>query len=121
MLNKTIWWQKREALILGLFLVAAYFIWFGGGFLLFLLFLFVPDVFMLGYRFGNKTGAWWYNLGHSWIIPPIFVVLGWLNGSEVLNHIAIIWAIHICFDRALGYGLKSEAGFKHTHLGDIGG
>jgi hypothetical protein len=24
------------------------------------------------------------------------------------------------FDRALGYGLKYQAGFKHTHLGLIG-
>ncbi|MEM6559127.1 MAG: DUF4260 family protein [Myxococcota bacterium] len=31
-----------------------------------------------------------------------------------------IWIAHIAFDRALGFGLKSPAGFKHTHLGQFG-
>ncbi|MDD9911252.1 MAG: DUF4260 family protein, partial [Ahrensia sp.] len=34
--------------------------------------------------------------------------------------IALIWAAHISGDRALGYGLKYESNFKHTHLGKIG-
>ena len=33
---------------------------------------------------------------------------------------ALIWAAHIGFDRTLGYGLKSDAGFAQTHLGRIG-
>ena len=32
----------------------------------------------------------------------------------------MIWCAHIGFDRALGYGLKSAAGFEFTHLGRIG-
>ncbi len=31
-----------------------------------------------------------------------------------------IWLAHIGMDRALGYGLKLEDGFTHTHLGLIG-
>jgi hypothetical protein len=27
---------------------------------------------------------------------------------------------HAAFDRMLGYGLKYEQGFRHTHLGTIG-
>jgi hypothetical protein len=34
--------------------------------------------------------------------------------------IAIIWAAHIGFDRALGYGLKYPTAFSDTHLGRIG-
>jgi len=34
--------------------------------------------------------------------------------------IAMIWLAHIGFDRALGYGLKYNAGFGFTHLGRIG-
>ncbi|MGQ7476239.1 DUF4260 family protein [Streptococcus suis] len=32
----------------------------------------------------------------------------------------LIWLAHIGWDRAFGYGLKYESGFKHTHLGDLG-
>jgi hypothetical protein len=32
----------------------------------------------------------------------------------------MIWLAHIGIDRALGYGLKYEAGFGFTHLGRIG-
>jgi hypothetical protein len=32
----------------------------------------------------------------------------------------LIWCAHIGFDRAMGYGLKSTAGFGVTHLGHIG-
>jgi hypothetical protein len=32
----------------------------------------------------------------------------------------LAWAFHIGVDRALGYGLKFEDGFQHTHLGTIG-
>ena len=33
---------------------------------------------------------------------------------------ALIWAAHIGFDRALGYGLKYPTAFSDTHLGRIG-
>ena len=34
--------------------------------------------------------------------------------------IALIWAVHIGVDRALGYGLKQGNAFEITHLGPIG-
>ena len=34
--------------------------------------------------------------------------------------VALVWAAHIGFDRALGYGLKLPHGFQSTHLGDLG-
>src|SRR3954470_22529461 len=33
---------------------------------------------------------------------------------------ALIWFAHIGLDRALGYGLKYDDSFQHTHLGWIG-
>ena len=39
----------------------------------------------------------------------------------VMGGLALIWAAHIGFDRALGYGLKYPSGFGDTHLGRIGG
>lgn len=33
---------------------------------------------------------------------------------------ALIWIAHVGMDRALGYGLKRDTGFRDTHLGRIG-
>jgi hypothetical protein len=38
----------------------------------------------------------------------------------VVLAIALIWAVHIGVDRALGYGLKQADAFEITHLGPIG-
>ena len=43
-------------------------------------------------------------------------MLAWPSAVAV----ALIWLAHIGIDRALGYGLKYEAGFGFTHLGRIG-
>jgi hypothetical protein len=32
----------------------------------------------------------------------------------------VVLFAHIAMDRALGYGLKYEKGFRYTHLGKIG-
>lgn len=108
-----------EWAVSGLFLLWAYFELLAGSAGQLLRLLLVPDIFMLGYLAGNKWGAWIYNLGHSLILPSLLFVMGWWR-SELQVQIAVIWLIHIAMDRALGYGLKTEAGFKHTHLGDIG-
>jgi hypothetical protein len=39
----------------------------------------------------------------------------------ILLDAGILWLAHIGFDRSLGYGLKYSSGFKHTHLGILGG
>ena len=41
-----------------------------------------------------------------------------MNGQTLMW--ALIWAAHIGFDRALGYGLKYPTSFGETHLGRIG-
>jgi hypothetical protein len=81
--------------------------------------LFVPDIFMLGYLRNTKLGATFYNLGHSYPLAALVVVLGLATSSSLAIAIGAIWFGHIGWDRALGYGLKYATSFKHTHLGDL--
>ncbi|WP_343487356.1 DUF4260 domain-containing protein [Allomuricauda sp. d1] len=83
--------------------------------------LLTPDIGMLGYAFGNKVGAFTYNLFHH---RGVAIML-YLAGISVLNLpalelIGIIIFSHAAMDRIFGYGLKYEKGFKFTHLGEIG-
>ncbi len=82
--------------------------------------LFLPDVGMLGYLFGNRSGAVLYNLFHHKGIAVIVGIAGVLLNHEILQLIGIILFSHASLDRMLGYGLKYERGFKYTHLGEIG-
>ena len=78
-----------------------------------------PDLFMLGYVFGRKVGAWVYNAGHTYAAPFLF---WWIAGLLHLPSglaLALIWTAHIGFDRLLGYGLKYESEFKETHLNKV--
>lgn len=79
----------------------------------------VPDLSFAGYLAGPRIGAWSYNVLHSSIGPLALAVLG-LALAPALLPIACIWIAHVGADRALGYGLKSTAGFTQTHLGPIG-
>lgn len=81
--------------------------------------LFVPDIFMAGYARSTKTGALIYNLGHSYALPALTVLAGWLCTSEITLAIGLIWFAHVGMDRAAGYGLKYDEDFKHTHLGNL--
>jgi hypothetical protein len=73
-------------------------------------------------------GSWWvyvllffvYNAAHSYLGPMAMMTGGFATASPLVLSIAMIWLAHIGFDRALGYGLKYEAGFGFTHLGRIG-
>jgi hypothetical protein len=118
-MNQTIAYQRVEGgALFGACLVAflnlhASWIWFVG------LLLFV-DLSLLGYLVGNRVGAHVYNLGHSLTLPALLAIVGLATGAKVPLGLALIWAAHIGMDRALGYGLKSTDGFKHTHLGTIG-
>jgi len=86
----------------------------------FLILILVPDVSMLGYLGGKKIGAVMYNIGHCYIGPAIVAGYALLSDINTLIPLCIIWAAHIGADRALGYGLKSTEGFRHTHLGYVG-
>ena len=92
----------------------------GASWLLFLVLILVPDVFMAGYLKDSKLGALVYNIGHMYIVPLSLLGIYLLFHILVLLPISIIWLAHISMDRMLGYGLKLDTGFKDTHLGNIG-
>lgn len=89
-------------------------------FVWFFVLLFTIDIFMLGYLVNKQVGAHVYNIGHSFFIPASFLIAGMGLHKNMLVAGGIIWAAHIGWDRALGYGLKFSTGFKDTHLGHIG-
>jgi len=89
----------------------------GGEWGLFALLFLTPDLFMLGYLASAKWGAAAYNVGHSYLSPGALALAGLMWGAPILVSIALIWAAHVAFDRAVGYGFKYSDAFKHTHLG----
>lgn len=91
-----------------------------GPWLLYILLILAPDLFMVGYLAGPRTGAAVYNLGHTWLLPGILAVTGILGGMSLAISLALIWFGHIGVDRLLGYGLKLPTAFQDTHLGRIG-
>jgi hypothetical protein len=90
----------------------------GGSWWLFALLFLLPDLGLLGYLRGPKTGALTYNLTHTHAGPALLAALAWAAAPTLLP-VAAIWFAHIGFDRALGYGLKLRT-FGRTHLGRIG-
>jgi hypothetical protein len=87
---------------------------------LFAVLFLVPDLSMAGYLAGPRLGAIAYNAAHVTLGPIALAIVGFLYPAVLLIALALIWVAHIGFDRALGYGLKYEAGFRFTHLGRIG-
>lgn len=86
----------------------------------FLVLFLAPDLGMIGYAFGNRAGAFLYNLFHHKGVAIMIYLLGFFFLVPVLQLIGVIMFSHAAFDRLLGYGLKYEEGFKFTHLGTIG-
>jgi hypothetical protein len=87
---------------------------------LFLVFLLVPDISMLGYLFSSKIGAFMYNLFHHKGIAIFIYFLGYVAEERYLELAGAILFGHSSLDRIFGYGLKFTDNFKHTHLGRIG-
>ena len=81
--------------------------------------LFVPDIFMVGYAQSKKLGALIYNIGHTHLLPAIIALYGLHGHRPLALAVGLIWLAHIGMDRLLGYGLKYDDDFKHTHLGDL--
>ena len=109
--------EEIALLLLGfmLFLNLAYPIWW------FFALLLVPDIGMLGYLFNDRIGAWSYNLFHHRGIAIALYLIGlFFLESGGLQLAGLILFSHIAMDRALGYGMKYEKGFKFTHLGKVG-
>ncbi|MBR0681496.1 DUF4260 domain-containing protein [Roseomonas eburnea] len=111
-------WLRAEGLALMAAAAGAYAVLDGNWWAFALLFL-APDLTMLGYLGGPRLGAALYNAGHSTIGPLALAAAGSAWWPAALP-VAMIWLAHIGFDRALGYGLKSPAGFGVTHLGRVG-
>jgi hypothetical protein len=91
----------------------------GGAWSTFAALFLLPDLAFLGYLAGPRVGAVAYDTTHSWLGPAALALVGAITGLDVLWLVAI-WAAHLGFDRALGYGLKYATGFAHTHLGVVG-
>lgn len=86
----------------------------------FLVLILAPDLSMLGYLFGNKSGAFFYNVFHHKAIALLIYGLGCYLNLETIQLAGIILFSYSAMDRIFGYGLKYEKGFKYTHLGEIG-
>ena len=85
----------------------------------------VFDLSALGYAGSRKFGAVLYNSVHNYIGPAALAgvyAAGLAQGAPVwvIGLISACWGFHVAVDRALGYGLKTDEGFQHTHLGTIG-
>ncbi len=115
-MDRTLKFEELAMFFLGIFgFYYLDFVWWW-----FLILFMTPDLGMIGYVFGNKTGAIVYNLFHHKGIAIIIWFIGLSLQNEVLQLIGVILFSHSAFDRILGYGLKYERGFKFTHLGEIG-
>lgn len=103
--------------------VALFPAWWWMPFALFLVF----DLSALGYLRSPRAGAFGYNLVHNYTAPAVLAVVavvagatGGATAAAVTGIVALSWAFHVAADRALGYGLKHDDAFTHTHLGWIG-
>lgn len=110
-------WLRMEGLAVLALAVLLY--WRGGHSWLLLAVLFLaPDLSFAAYLAGPRVGALGYNLAHSYVGPAVAAAVALLTGRPPVA--ALIWAAHIGFDRALGYGLKYPTAFTDTHLGRLG-
>ena len=84
-------------------------------------FLFLsPDISMLGYLVSSRVGAALYNLFHHKLVAGLLIIAGFLYTYPVILFIGLLLWAHSSFDRIMGYGLKYNDSFSHTHLGMIG-
>jgi hypothetical protein len=84
-----------------------------------LLFL-APDLAIAGYLGGARAGAWCYNVAHHFGSAAVLIIAGIaMQQHWMILAGLIVWG-HSSFDRLLGYGLKYDDSFRHTHQGWIG-
>ena len=77
----------------------------------------VPDISMFGYLAGNRVGAWTYNLAHTAPLPVALLAAGLAWDVTALTVAGAVGLVHVGLDRLMGYGVKYDHGFGHTHLG----
>ena len=92
----------------------------GGNGLWLLPLLLAPDISMIGYLGGPRSGAITYNLAHNLATALMLLGIGWFAAVAPLALAGAILVAHVGMDRTLGYGLKLPTDFKDTHLGRIG-
>lgn len=117
--------EELVQLVLCIFLLAAFALpWWT-----YLLLAVGPDIGMVGYLANARTGAFTYNLFHHKGLALVLVAVGftstlgtWTAGFQApwLLTAGVILYGHSCMDRLLGFGLKFNDHFQHTHLGWIG-
>ena len=77
----------------------------------------IPDLSMAGFLVGTRAGARAYNVAHATSLPAVVAALGWWQDRSLVLAVGLIWLAHIGVDRVVGYGLKYDDHFGHTHLG----
>ncbi len=110
---------RLEGVVLFAGMTLLYGLWEGSWWVYAILFL-APDLSFAAYVAGPRAGAVVYNAAHSYLGPVALMTAGLAAASPLVLSLAMIWLAHIGIDRALGYGLKYQAGFAFTHLGRIG-
>jgi hypothetical protein len=79
----------------------------------------LPDIGMVGYLINSRIGAWTYNATHFLGLAALLIAAGIFLDTPILFVFGTVVLGHIALDRALGYGLKYEDSFKHTHMGNL--
>ena len=87
-----------------------------GSWLLFIVLFLIPDISMLGYVAGPRTGAAIYNLIHTYTTAAVLVGYAFFAKQPIALYLGLILFAHISIDRLFGLGLKYPSGFKDTHL-----
>ena len=110
---------RLEAVVL-MIVALVFYIRLGASWEMFAILFLVPDLSMAAYLANPKLGAEVYNAAHATIGPIAVTSIGIVTGWNGLAAVGLIWAAHVGFDRALGFGLKYPTSFGDTHLGRIG-
>ena len=117
----TIGWQRIEGLLIFASGLALYLAMNGElPWWVAILVFFAPDLSFFAYVFGPKIGAFGYNAVHIYGFGASVFTFGLCLDISVATSLGAIWLAHAGFDRLLGYGLKTNEGFKITHMGEIG-
>lgn len=112
-------WLRAEAAVLLAGALAAYSTTRQSWWLLPALIL-LPDLAWAGYLGGTRLGAVSYNAAHATPLPAVMIGLGWWQHRPLVLALGLVWLAHIGLDQLLGYGLKYDDSFQHTHLGILG-
>ncbi len=82
----------------------------GGGWLLFVVLFLVPDLSMLGYLSGPRTGAVSYNLFHTYTPPGLLAAWGLLAGTPLFVSFPRLVRSHCV--RSYG-GLRTQESYEN--------